>query len=91
MPRRTRQTSGASGCLARGGIRLVIAGVIAAVAIVGYVGTRSQNPVTGEMQHVDLTPQQEIALGLQSAPDMTREFGGPSRDPAARAGIPFAT
>lgn len=36
----------------------------------------SVNPVTGETQRVDLTPEQEIAMGLQSAPQMAAEFGG---------------
>lgn len=34
------------------------------------------NPVTGKEQHITLTPKQEIALGLESAPDMAARFGG---------------
>jgi predicted Zn-dependent protease len=36
--------------------------------------------VTGEKQHVSITKDQEIALGLQSAPEMMQQYGGPSTD-----------
>ena len=57
-------------------MRFVIALVIAAVAIIGYLTKRSVNPVTGETQYVSLSPQQEIALGLQAAPQMAQQMGG---------------
>jgi predicted Zn-dependent protease len=66
------------------GGRWIAAVVMALVAFVGYLGTRQVNPVTGESQHVDLTPDQEIALGLQAAPQMEAEHGGPSQDPRAQ-------
>jgi predicted Zn-dependent protease len=34
------------------------------------------NPVTGEKQHVNMSPQQETQLGLQAAPRMAAEMGG---------------
>lgn len=34
------------------------------------------NPVTGKKQHINLTSKQEIALGLECAPDMAARFGG---------------
>ena len=41
------------------------------------------NPVTGRNQRViaALTPDQEVALGLQSVPEMARQFGGELNDP----------
>jgi predicted Zn-dependent protease len=57
-------------------IRLLIALVIAGISFFSYLGTRSQNPVTGETQYVDMTPEQEIAMGLQAAPQMAQEYGG---------------
>jgi predicted Zn-dependent protease len=56
--------------------RLVIAGIILLVGIMGYFANQSINPVTGEKQYVAMSPQQEIALGLNSAPQMAAEFGG---------------
>ena len=58
--------------------RLVIAAVAALVALAGYwFGTREvENPVTGETQRVSLSPEQEIQLGLQAAPEMVRQHGG---------------
>ncbi len=63
----------------RGGgssIRLIMGVVIAIISIISYVASRSYNPVTGENQYLSLTPEQEISLGLQSAPEMIQEFGG---------------
>jgi len=37
---------------------------------------RTENPVTGRVQRVALSPKEEIALGLNSAPEMARQFGG---------------
>jgi beta-barrel assembly-enhancing protease len=57
-------------------MRLIIALVIAAVSFFGYLSSRSVNEVTGETQYVDMTPEQEIALGLQAAPQMAQQYGG---------------
>jgi predicted Zn-dependent protease len=61
--------------------RLIIALVLAVGGVVTYLGTRSVNPVTGEVQPLS-TPTQEIALGVQSAPQMAAQFGGELSDPA---------
>lgn len=64
----------------RGGAkgRLVMAVIAALIALAGYwFGTREvENPVTGETQRVSLSPEQEIQLGLQAAPEMVRQHGG---------------
>ena len=66
-------------------MRLIIALIIAIVGIIGYIGKRSVNPTTGETQYVSLSPDQEIALGLQAAPEMAQQMGGvvPKSDPSA--------
>lgn len=56
--------------------RLVIAGIILLMGIIGYFANQSVNPITGEKQYVAMSPEQEIALGLNSAPRMAAEFGG---------------
>jgi len=67
------------------GFRVLIAGAIVAFALFRYFTQTEINPVTGEKQHIALTADQEIALGLESAPVMAQQMGGevdPS-DPAA--------
>lgn len=56
--------------------RLIIGVVMALVALISYYSKNQVNPITGEKQHIDLTPQQEVAMGLQSAPQMAQEYGG---------------
>lgn len=66
-------------------VRLVIGVVIALIAVISYFMKTDENPVTGEKQKVSLTVDQEITLGLQSAPEMIQEFGGEYRDQKLRA------
>ena len=66
--------------------RLVMALVVAVIAVLGYFGNSVFNPITQEKQHVaGITPEQEVALGLQAAPEMMQQFGGPDPDPEAQA------
>lgn len=62
------------------GGRLLIGLVMAVVALFGYFNKSQVNPITGKTQHVSLTPEEEITLGLQSAPQMAAEFGGLYQD-----------
>ena len=63
-----------------GKFRLIIAAIVGLFAVVSYYGVSSLNPVTGEKQRVSLSPEQEIAMGLSTAPQMAAQFGGLSRD-----------
>jgi beta-barrel assembly-enhancing protease len=65
--------------------RLVIAFIIALMAIITYFGSTSENPLTGEKQRVAMTPEQEIALGYKTAPQMAAQMGGLSQNEKARA------
>jgi beta-barrel assembly-enhancing protease len=67
--------------------QLLVAIVIAGVALLSYFSSRQENPVTGRTQAIAMNQDQEIALGLQSAPGMAREFGGPDADPAAQSRV----
>ena len=78
----TRSASSAGG--SRWG-RILIALILAGISLVSYFGLRSYNSVTGETQHINITVDQEIALGLQAAPEMAAEFGGLSSDAQAQA------
>ncbi|GAA4456106.1 M48 family metallopeptidase [Nibrella saemangeumensis] len=58
-------------------IARLLFGIIAAiVALFTYFTSTQENPITGEKQHVRMTPEQEIALGIQSAPQVAKQFGG---------------
>ena len=70
---------------AGGMVRLAIGAIVAAFAFFSYQCSTEYNPVTGEEQHVAMTPEQEIALGLQAAPEMAAQHGGLLNDPAAQA------
>ena len=62
------------------GGRLLIGIIMAVVALFAYFSKTQVNPVTGKKQQVSLTPQEEVAIGLQSAPQMAAEYGGLYRD-----------
>jgi beta-barrel assembly-enhancing protease len=68
-----RQNSG-------GGFRipptLIVALVMAGFTLFKYYANSTVNPLTGEKQHIAMTTEQEIAMGLQSAPQMIAEMGG---------------
>lgn len=65
--------------------RLLMAGAIALFSLISYFGSRQDNPVTGETQYIGITVEQEIALGVQAAPQMAAEFGGLDPDQQAQA------
>ena len=70
-----------------GGPRLLMGLLFAGFALFSYFSQQSRNPVTGETQHISVSPEQEIALGLQAAPEMVAQFGGVSQDPEASAAV----
>ena len=69
------------------GARIIPALVIAFFAWMMYMNQTEENPVTGQKQHVAISPDQEIRLGLESAPMMAYKMGGEvsSADPHNKA------
>ena len=63
--------------------RYLIAIVVALFAIGSYFFRTTENPITGESQRVALTTEQEITLGLRSAPQMAAQMGGITRNEKA--------
>ncbi|MCF2444655.1 M48 family metalloprotease [Dyadobacter sp. CY345] len=57
---------------------LIISAVFIIVVMVFLLLSRKAqiNPVTGEEQQITLTPDQEITLGIESAPQLAIQFGG---------------
>lgn len=76
-----RRSSG--GGLSKG--RILIALVIAAFSLLSYCGSKAYNPFTDEEQYVAISKEQEIALGLQAAPEMAQQYGGVDPDSNAQA------
>jgi predicted Zn-dependent protease len=57
-------------------VRLLIGVAIVAFAFVRRCSQQETNPYTGRIQAISLSPEQEIAIGLQSAPSMAQQHGG---------------
>ena len=68
------------------GGRIMVALFIGLIGWLMYMSQVQENPVTGERQHVSMSPSQEIKLGLEAAPQMSREMGGEisAHDPRAQ-------
>jgi predicted Zn-dependent protease len=56
--------------------RIIIALVIAGISIVTYFASSEFNPITEETQQVALSEEQEVAMGLQAAPELAQQHGG---------------
>jgi len=67
--------------------RILLALVLIAFAYFQFLASTEKvvNPYTGEKQRIALTPQQEMAMGLQAAPQMIRQYGGEHPDSRAQA------
>ncbi len=67
-------------------LRTIIGIVVVLFGVISYYGHESVNPTTGERQHVSMTADDEISLGLQSAQQMSAEMCGeaPMSEPAAQ-------
>ena len=66
-------------------MRLIIGGAIILFAYIQYCSRTEVNEYTGKKQHISLTIDEEISLGLHSAPQMAQEYGGLYPDQEAQA------
>ncbi len=57
-------------------IRIFIGLAIVAFALIKKCNNTEENPYTGRSQHITMSADQEIAIGLQSAPQMAQQHGG---------------
>jgi beta-barrel assembly-enhancing protease len=64
--------------------RLLIVAILVGGSLLAYFGRSAINPVTGEKQHLALSVDEEIALGLHAAPEMAAQFGGIDADAGRR-------
>lgn len=61
-------------------IKLIVAAAIVIFSVIKYFSSSSINELTGEKQYISLTKDDEIAIGINSAPQMVQEFGGLSQN-----------
>jgi len=66
-------------------IMLVLGLIYAGYHVLTYYSKSELNPYTGQNQRIGINQDQEIALGLQSAPHMERQHGGQHPDAKAQA------
>ncbi len=57
-------------------IRILIGLTIVVFAFVQRCNNKQENPYTGRVQNINMSAEQEIAIGLQSAPEMAQQHGG---------------
>lgn len=57
-------------------IRLLLGLVFVVGGLFSYYGHTDVNPVTGEKQRVQITPRQEVIIGLESRQKMAAQYGG---------------
>ena len=57
-------------------IRIVIGLIIVAIALIQRWNNQEENPYTGRVQNINMTSEQEIAIGLLSAPEVAQQYGG---------------
>jgi len=65
-------------------MRLLIAAGLIIFSLIKFYSSSKVNEITGEKQYISLNKEQEIALGINSAPQMAAEFGGLSSNERAR-------
>lgn len=57
-------------------VRLGIALILTLFGLISYCTSTVDNPITGEKQRIQLSPQEEIQLGLQARSEMAAQYGG---------------
>lgn len=57
-------------------IRIFIGLAIVAFAFIQRCNNKEENPYTGRVQNINMSTEQEIAIGLQSAPEIAQQYGG---------------
>ncbi len=65
-------------------IMLILGLGMAAFQAIKFLTTTQMNPITGENQRIVWSPEEEVQLGIQSAPQMAAQHGGLHPDQAAQ-------
>ena len=70
-------------------IRIFIGIAIVAFALIQRCNNKEENPYTGRVQNINMTSEQEIAIGLQSAPEIAQQHGGLYPDERLQSFVDF--
>ena len=70
-------------------IRIFIGIAIVAFALIQRCNNKEKNPYTGRVQNINMTSEQEIAIGLQSAPEIAQQYGGLYPDERLQSFVDF--
>lgn len=65
-------------------LMLILGLAMAAYQAFKFFSNTQVNTITNESQHIQWTPEEEISLGLQSAPQMAQQYGGLHPDQKAQ-------
>ncbi len=57
-------------------IRVGLGLIIAVFGLISYCTNVTENPITGEQQRIQLSPRQEITLGVEARDELAVEYGG---------------
>ncbi len=57
-------------------VRMVIGLIVALFGLISYCTNVVENPITGEKQRVQLSPRQEVVIGLKSRNQLAQQHGG---------------
>ncbi len=57
-------------------IRLILFAGIALFSLFKFYSNSEENKYTGKTQHISMTPNEEVRMGLRSAPSMAQQHGG---------------
>ncbi len=68
-------------------LRIVIGLAIVGFAFFNKCSNTEENPYTGKSQSISMSTDEEIAIGLQTAPQMAQEYGGLHPDPTLQATV----
>ena len=65
-------------------LMLILGLAMAAYQAFKFFSNTQVNTITNESQHIQWTPEEEISLGLQAAPQMAQQYGGLHPDQKAQ-------
>lgn len=68
-------------------VRLLIGLLFALFGFISYCSNVTENPITGERQRVQLSPRQEVVIGLQAREKLAAQHGGLYPDQSLQAYI----